>query len=454
MPLVSRKGILAIAAVIDIALNARGRPVSAKALAARHQLPPRHLEPVLQALVRDGILRGIRGPHGGYELAREQKLITAEDILRSAGSAEDADDVPLPASDPGERRGASGPGRSRAHLLVGAGPDQCRGHDHPLRRTPTACPRDRHNRANFAAAKRLLTVHDLDSFGASPRRGKVQRFAKRCGGHRSHPWGSTECRRPSGRRTRDFVLVRSETDSWPSARSQRCAPRPRPPSASSRRRKPRARAESGSVFAEAIGGATTTLGDQDVTVLALTLGMVFFALLAAIVLLRARRDAARSDIAARDQVVELHAEVDRLKALLMSEPQVLVAWAAGKRRTGNPRRLRPDRARQRHRARARLRQLAGARRRAAHGAGRRDLAQRGPRLRHDADHPRRPAGRSRRPRHRRPRRAAAARCQRHRARTGRSRHPPRQAQQRCRNHEGAARIRCRRRSGRAMPTAG
>jgi Rrf2 family protein len=89
MPLVSRKGILAIAAVIDVAINAQGRPVSAKALAARHKLPPRHLEPVLQALVRDGILKGIRGPHGGYELARERRKITAEDILRAASSAED-----------------------------------------------------------------------------------------------------------------------------------------------------------------------------------------------------------------------------------------------------------------------------------------------------------------------------------------------------------------------------
>lgn len=97
MPLVSRKGILAIAAVIDVAIHAFGRPVSAKALAARHRLPPRHLEPVLQALVRDGILKGIRGPHGGYELAREHKRITAEDILRTASSAEDTADPP-PAS--------------------------------------------------------------------------------------------------------------------------------------------------------------------------------------------------------------------------------------------------------------------------------------------------------------------------------------------------------------------
>jgi Rrf2 family protein len=75
-----------------VAVNARIRPVSAKALAARNKLPPRHLEPVLQALVRDGILRGIRGPHGGYEIARDQALITAEDILRSAGTVEDNED--------------------------------------------------------------------------------------------------------------------------------------------------------------------------------------------------------------------------------------------------------------------------------------------------------------------------------------------------------------------------
>lgn len=92
MPLLPRKGALAIAAVIDVALQAQGHPVSAKILAARLRLPPRHLEPVLQALVRDGILKGIRGPHGGYELARDRRRVTANDILRAAGTAEDSDD--------------------------------------------------------------------------------------------------------------------------------------------------------------------------------------------------------------------------------------------------------------------------------------------------------------------------------------------------------------------------
>jgi len=90
MSLLSRKGLLAIAAVVDIALHSRARPVSAKALAARHTLPPRHLEPVLQALVRDGILKGIRGPRGGYELGRERKRITADDILRAAGTIDES----------------------------------------------------------------------------------------------------------------------------------------------------------------------------------------------------------------------------------------------------------------------------------------------------------------------------------------------------------------------------
>jgi Rrf2 family iron-sulfur cluster assembly transcriptional regulator len=95
MPLLPRKGVLAITAVIDIALHARGRPVAAKALATRHSLPPRHLEPVLQALVRHGILKGVRGPRGGYELAREQRRITADDILRAAGTADEIDGASL-----------------------------------------------------------------------------------------------------------------------------------------------------------------------------------------------------------------------------------------------------------------------------------------------------------------------------------------------------------------------
>ncbi|MGO4171340.1 RrF2 family transcriptional regulator [Bosea sp. TAF32] len=84
MMLLSRRSLLAIAAVVDIALHARPSPVAAKLLAARHALPPRHLETLLQTLVRVGILKGVRGPRGGYELARERRKITAGDIARAA----------------------------------------------------------------------------------------------------------------------------------------------------------------------------------------------------------------------------------------------------------------------------------------------------------------------------------------------------------------------------------
>ena len=95
MSLLPRRNILAVAAVTDIALNAGDRPVSGKDVAARHHLSPRHLEPVLQALVREGILTGVRGPHGGYKLAREARRITAADILRAARTIDEGTETPI-----------------------------------------------------------------------------------------------------------------------------------------------------------------------------------------------------------------------------------------------------------------------------------------------------------------------------------------------------------------------
>jgi Rrf2 family protein len=54
-------------------------------------LPPRHLEPILQVLVRAGILKSIRGPRGGYKLGRDGQQITIEDILRATESLDDAE---------------------------------------------------------------------------------------------------------------------------------------------------------------------------------------------------------------------------------------------------------------------------------------------------------------------------------------------------------------------------
>jgi Rrf2 family transcriptional regulator, iron-sulfur cluster assembly transcription factor len=91
--LLSRRGHLALAAVVDIAIHARPLPIAAKALAIRLELPPRHLEGLLQSLVHANILKGVRGPRGGYELARERRRITAASVLRAVSSENGGDDV-------------------------------------------------------------------------------------------------------------------------------------------------------------------------------------------------------------------------------------------------------------------------------------------------------------------------------------------------------------------------
>ena len=57
------------------------------------------------------------------------------------------------------------------------------------------------------------------------------------------------------------------------------------------------------------------------------LTLVCFAVLAIIALLRTRKSAAKA--AAVDEAATLHTEIERLKTLLLSEPQVLVGWPAG-----------------------------------------------------------------------------------------------------------------------------
>ena len=87
----SRKTLLALEAVIDIAFNARPEPVQAREITARQGVPQRYLEQVMQQLVRAGILKGVRGPRGGYELARERRRITVGEIVRTAMSLSTAD---------------------------------------------------------------------------------------------------------------------------------------------------------------------------------------------------------------------------------------------------------------------------------------------------------------------------------------------------------------------------
>jgi Rrf2 family iron-sulfur cluster assembly transcriptional regulator len=87
-----KKMLFAIEAVLDIAYNGADRPVQSAEITSRQGIPRRYLEQVLQQLVRVDILAGVRGPRGGYRLARERRRISIGDIVRSVRALEGGDE--------------------------------------------------------------------------------------------------------------------------------------------------------------------------------------------------------------------------------------------------------------------------------------------------------------------------------------------------------------------------
>ena len=88
----SKKLLFAVEAVPDIAYNASNQPVQSREVTRRQGIPKRYLEQILQQLVRAGILTGVRGPRGGYLLARERRRITVGEIARIVGNSSDAEE--------------------------------------------------------------------------------------------------------------------------------------------------------------------------------------------------------------------------------------------------------------------------------------------------------------------------------------------------------------------------
>ncbi|MEO5366485.1 MAG: Rrf2 family transcriptional regulator [Magnetococcus sp. WYHC-3] len=92
----SKKMLYAIEAVVDIAYNSGGEPVQIREVTNRQGVPQRYLEQVMQRLVKAGILKGIRGPRGGYLLARDRSRISVGDIARVAMDMSDDPTDALP----------------------------------------------------------------------------------------------------------------------------------------------------------------------------------------------------------------------------------------------------------------------------------------------------------------------------------------------------------------------
>jgi signal transduction histidine kinase len=70
------------------------------------------------------------------------------------------------------------------------------------------------------------------------------------------------------------------------------------------------------------------LDRHELAALALTLGILCFAVITAILLVRTRRRLAAMVTSARDQAIASRSAIDRAYALLLCEPQILIAWPA------------------------------------------------------------------------------------------------------------------------------
>jgi Rrf2 family iron-sulfur cluster assembly transcriptional regulator len=79
---ISTKGKYAVRAMLDIAQNSNGGPVTLAAISKREGISLLFLEQIFQPLRKGSIVNSIRGPHGGYVLAREATEITIGEIVR------------------------------------------------------------------------------------------------------------------------------------------------------------------------------------------------------------------------------------------------------------------------------------------------------------------------------------------------------------------------------------
>tara|TARA_B100000029_G_scaffold492377_1_gene553604 strand:+ start:35077 stop:35526 length:450 start_codon:yes stop_codon:yes gene_type:complete len=79
----NKKFLHALEAVLDISIYSASTPARAKEITKRQGIPTRYLEKILQELVHKNILKGTRGPNGGYTLGKEKRNIFLIEIYNA-----------------------------------------------------------------------------------------------------------------------------------------------------------------------------------------------------------------------------------------------------------------------------------------------------------------------------------------------------------------------------------
>jgi len=84
------KGRFAVTAMIDVAMHCSQGPVTLAGVSDRQKISLSYLEQLFGKLRRHGIVESVRGPGGGYNLARPASQLSVADIIQAVDEPIDA----------------------------------------------------------------------------------------------------------------------------------------------------------------------------------------------------------------------------------------------------------------------------------------------------------------------------------------------------------------------------
>jgi Rrf2 family iron-sulfur cluster assembly transcriptional regulator len=84
------KGRFAVTAMLDLAMHETDKPVTLAGISERQGISLSYLEQLFSRLRRNGLVKSVRGPGGGYKLAKQKDEISVSHIISAVDELIDA----------------------------------------------------------------------------------------------------------------------------------------------------------------------------------------------------------------------------------------------------------------------------------------------------------------------------------------------------------------------------
>ena len=110
---ISTRGRYALRAMVDLALHAGEGLVSRQDIAGRQEISADYVAQLFRPLHAAGLVEGVKGPGGGYRLARDAATISAGDVVRAV----EGPIAVVHCVEPGDEPSCNRVDRCVAHLL-------------------------------------------------------------------------------------------------------------------------------------------------------------------------------------------------------------------------------------------------------------------------------------------------------------------------------------------------